>query len=121
MSFKFCLIGLHSTRDSSIIFFKHDKFLRIRFHRNKIPLVHWVSHHSLSFSSDGRTIAGTTKDANNSEEVQFWETATDAATFSFERSSFVVFSPTDPEIAALFLNQWKSIHILKRDSFGGTM
>ena len=75
---------------------------------------------SLSFSSDGTTIAGTTKDTNSPnshERVQFWETATGAVTFSFERSSFVVFSPTDPDIAALVRSE--SMHMVKRDSFGG--
>ena len=80
------------------------------------------SHFSLSFSSDGTTIAGTTKDTNRlwgtgEGQVQFWETATGAATFSFEGSSFVVFSPTDPNMATLVRSG--SVHILKRDSFGG--
>ena len=70
------------------------------------------SHRSLSFSSDGTTIAGA-----NGRRVQFWETATDAATFSFENSSFVVFSPTDPDIAALVRSGF--VHIVKRDSFRG--
>ena len=49
------------------------------------------SIHSLSFSSDGTTIAWTAKDANSRkslEEVQFWETATGAATF--DGSSYVM-------------------------------
>ena len=80
------------------------------------------SHRSLSFSSDGATIAGSTNDTNISwgsrgGPVQFWETATGAATFSFESSSFVVFSPTDPDIAALVRSGF--VHIVKRDSFGG--
>ena len=83
------------------------------------------SHHFLSFSSDGTAIAGTKKgDMSNEferfywqDEVQFWETATGAATSSFTCSSFVVFSPTDPNIAALVRRG--SIHMLKRDSFGG--
>jgi WD40 repeat protein len=89
----------------------------------------WVigssSHHFLSFSSDGTAIAGTEKvDDEYSEfywgdgdKVQFWETATGAATSSFTSSLFVVFSPTDPNIAALV--RPRSIHMLKRDSFGG--
>ena len=90
------------------------------------------SHHFLSFSSDGTAIAGTRKAdsymINESDEfngqledlddqVQFWETATGAATSSFTYSSFVVFSPTDSNIAALV--RPGSIHMLKRDSFGG--
>ena len=79
------------------------------------------SHHSLSFSSDGTTIAGTTKGANSPNyqkvQAQFWETATGAATSSFEHSLSVVFSPTDPDIAVLVRSE--SIHMLKRDSFGG--
>jgi hypothetical protein len=77
------------------------------------------SHHYLSFSSDGTTIAGTTKAPNSPDQgqVQFWETATGATTSSFERSSFVVFSPTDPDIAVLVRSG--SIHMVKRDSFGG--
>jgi len=83
------------------------------------------SHHFLSFSSDGTAIAGTKKaDMSKGfdssywlDEVQFWETATGAVTSSFTCSSFVVFSPTDPNIAALV--RPGSIHMLKRDSFGG--
>ena len=88
------------------------------------------SHHFLSFSSDGTAIAGTKKAEKSSNEddpfkelfygqdhVQFWDTATGAATSSFTCSSYVVFSPTDPNIAALFRPGF--IHILKRDSFGG--
>ena len=84
-------------------------------------------HHFLSFSSDGTAIAGTKKADVSSlnklarfysqDEVQFWETSTGAATSSFTCSSFVVFSPTDPNIAALVRRG--SIHMLKRDSFGG--
>ena len=51
------------------------------------------SIHSLSFSSDGKTIAGTTKDVNSRkslEEVQFWEIASGTATFSFEDLSYVM-------------------------------
>jgi hypothetical protein len=66
-------------------------------------------HYSFSFSSDGTTIAGSTYD-----QVQFWETATGAATSSF-KGYFVVFSPTDPDIAAIVRSE--SIHIVKRDSF----
>jgi WD40 repeat protein len=74
-------------------------------------------HHSLSFSSDGTALAGTRKAKVYMEDrVQFWETVTGAATLSFERSSLVVFSPTDPDIAALVRSQF--IHIMKRDSFG---
>ena len=83
------------------------------------------SHHFLSFSSDGTAIAGTKKADTSSEfdrfygqdEVQFWETATGAAISSFKCSSFVVFSPTDPNIAALV--RGASIHMLKRELFGG--
>ena len=83
------------------------------------------SHHFLSFSSDGTAIAGTKKADTSSEfdrfygqdEVQFWETATGAAISSFKCSSFVVFSPTDPNIAALVREE--SIHMLKRELFGG--
>ena len=86
------------------------------------------SFHSLSFSLDGTTVAGRTltKAANSSNyaynqpaeyQVQFWETATGAATSLFKRSSFVVFSPTDPNMAVLVRSG--SIHMLKRDSFGG--
>ena len=76
------------------------------------------SHHFLSFSSDGTAIAGTgMNDDPFFDKVQFWETTTGAATSSFTRSSFVVFSPTDPNIAALVRPE--SIHMLKRDSFGG--
>ena len=91
------------------------------------------SHDFLSFSSDGTTIAGTGKaegkNNNNNgrrlffsleeekDQVQFWETATGAATSSFKRSLFVVFSPTDPDIAVLVRSG--SIHTLKRDSFKG--
>ena len=84
-------------------------------------------YHFLSFSSDGTTIAGSTiagsKRANDNSrsricsEVQFWETATGTATFLIERSRFVVFSPTVPDKAALVRSE--SIHIEKRDSFGG--
>ena len=78
------------------------------------------SHHSLSFSSDGTAIAATTKAANGPKkqesQVQFWETATGAATSSFERSLYVVFSPTNSDIAVLVRSE--SVHILKRDSFG---
>ena len=89
------------------------------------------SHHFLSFSLDGTSIAGTKKAEkkkyNNNgrrlalsleeDQVQFWETATGAATSSFKGSLFVVFSPTDPDIAALVRSG--SIHTLKRDSFKG--
>ena len=51
------------------------------------------------------------------DQVQFWETATGAATSSFERTSYVVFSPTDPDVAALVRSI--SIHLVKRDSFKG--
>ena len=85
------------------------------------------SHHFLSFSSDGTTIAGTKKadtslyypSFHEEDQVQFWETATGAATSSFTCSSFVVFSPTDSGIAALVRST--SIHIVKRDSFGGSL
>ena len=80
----------------------------------------WIigsSLHSLSFSSDGTTIAGTTKDANKLDQVQFWDTATGVATFSFEQSSLLVFSPNDPDLAVLV--RPGSVHIVKRDSFGG--
>ena len=80
------------------------------------------SDRSLSFSSDGRTIAGSTNDkiisrGSGGGQVQFWETATGEATSSFESSSFVVFSPTDPDKAALVRKG--SVHIVKRDLFGG--
>ena len=81
-------------------------------------------HHFLSFSSDGTAIAGTKKGETNKcdpfhqeDQVDIWETATGAVTSSFTCSSFVVFSPTDPNIAALV--RPGSIHTLKRDSFGG--
>ena len=87
------------------------------------------SHHFLSFSLDGTAIAGTKKAEKRNfgnpfkglfygqDHVQVWETATGAATSSFTCSSFVVFSPTDPNLAALVRPGF--IHILKRDSFGG--
>ena len=82
------------------------------------------SHYFLSFSSDGTTIAGTEKERFERDEffpekdqVQFWETATGSATSSFPSSLYVVFSPTDPNAAALVRSG--SIHMLKRDSFRG--
>ena len=86
--------------------------------------------HSLSFSSDGTTLAGSAwvrvKDDTSLEDdtflreddqVQFWETLTGTATWSFGCSLFVVFSPTDPNIAAIVRSG--SIHMVKRDSFKG--
>jgi WD40 repeat protein len=58
-----------------------------------------LSYHSLSFSSDGTTIAGTKK-ANPKLIFDLWdylETATGAATSSFERSSLVVSSPASED------------------------
>ena len=49
--------------------------------------------------------------------VQFWETSTGAATWSFDDSLLVTFSPTDPDVAALVRSG--SIHLVKRDSFKG--
>ena len=48
---------------------------------------------TLFLSSDGTTIAGTTKDVNSRkslEEVQFQETASGTTTFSFEDLSYVM-------------------------------
>jgi WD40 repeat protein len=101
-----------------------DSFKYVFVETNASWVIGSSSHHFLSFSSDGTTIAGTKKGHKKitssicePDQVQFWETATGAATFSFEHSSFVVFSPTDPNIAVLVRKE--SIHIVKRDSFGG--
>jgi len=78
------------------------------------------SHHSLCFSSDGTTIAGTmaVNSTNCSNgRVQFWDTATGRATSSFSDWSFVVFSPTDPDIAIIVGS--KGIRLAQRDSAGG--
>ncbi|KAF8802914.1 hypothetical protein BYT27DRAFT_7260669 [Phlegmacium glaucopus] len=77
-------------------------------------------HTSLSFSSDGTTIAGTMAvngpDYPNGK-VNFWETATGAITSSFNNWSFVVFSPADPDMGAVVgLNR---IQMVKRKSPGG--
>jgi len=50
-------------------------------------------------------------------QIQFWDTATGAATSSFNDWSFVVFSPTDPDIATIVGS--KGIQLTKRDSPGG--
>ena len=52
------------------------------------------------------------------DNVHFWDTATGTATCSFESSSFVVFSPTDTDVAVIRLGSihW---HMLKRDSLKG--
>jgi len=79
-----------------------------------------LSHHSLSFSSDGTTIAGAmpVNSPNYSNgQVQFWDTATGAATSSFNDWSFVLFSPTDPDIATMVGSG--GIQLVKRDSPGG--
>jgi WD40 repeat protein len=140
LSFKFCLIGSESHYISQLLLLPN--YLQLPASSNMIDSSKYVfvetksswlirsSHHYLSFSSDGTTITGSTKstksrkatayrDARNSEDgrVQFWETATGVATWSFERSSYVVFSPTDPNIAALV--RPRSVHMVKRDSFKG--
>ncbi|KAF8802856.1 kinase-like protein [Phlegmacium glaucopus] len=77
------------------------------------------SHYSLSFSSDGTIIAGTmaVNSPNYSNgKVQFWETATGAATSSFDDWSFVVFSPTGPDMAAVVGS--KGTQLVKRNSPG---
>ncbi|KAF8810531.1 kinase-like protein [Phlegmacium glaucopus] len=76
-------------------------------------------HSSLSFSSDGTAIAGST--AMNSPnysngQVRFWETATGAATSTFNNWSSVAFSPTDPDMAIVATS--KNIQLMKRDSPG---
>ena len=50
-------------------------------------------------------------------QVQFWDTATGAATSLFKDWSFVLFSPTDPDIATIVGS--KGIQLTKRDSPGG--
>ena len=50
-------------------------------------------------------------------QIQFWDTATGAATSSFNDWSFVVFSPTDPDIATIVGS--KGIQLTKRDTPGG--
>ncbi|KAF8810899.1 kinase-like protein [Phlegmacium glaucopus] len=78
------------------------------------------SHSSLSFSSDGTTIAGSMP-VNSPNyikgKVQFWDTATGAPTSSFNDCTFVVFSPTDPDMTAIMGSDW--FHMAQRDSPGG--
>ena len=97
----FCLIDI-----SSITFFDDDKFFQYVFVKTKSSWFIGSSHDLLSFSSDGTTIAGTKKAKFNEfflekDQVQFWETATGVVTSSCKSSLFVVFSPTDPDIASL--------------------
>jgi len=79
------------------------------------------SYYSLSFSSDGTTIAGA-KAMNSPNysngQVQFWDTATGTATSSFRDSSSVLFSPTDPDTATMVGSG--GIQLVKRDSPGKT-
>ncbi|KAF8803166.1 hypothetical protein BYT27DRAFT_7196038 [Phlegmacium glaucopus] len=75
------------------------------------------SHSSLSFSSDGTTIAGTM--AVNSPycrngRVYFWETATGAVISLINDWSSVVFSPTNPDMAIVVGS--KGIQAVKRTS-----
>ena len=75
---------------------------------------------SFSFSLDGTILAGTIMIdcTGKPDNVHFWDTATGTATCSFESSSFVVFSPTDTDVAVIRLGSihW---HMLKRDSLKG--
>ncbi|KAF8810516.1 WD40 repeat-like protein [Phlegmacium glaucopus] len=76
---------------------------------------------SLSFSSDGTTIAGSLAAMNNpnysNDQVKFWETATGATTSTFDNWSFVVFSPTDPDMGIIATST--CFRTMKRDSPGG--
>ena len=83
----------------------------------------WHSHSgSFSFST---ILAGTIMIdcTGKSKNVQLWDTATGAATWSFEDSSFVAFSPTEPAVAALVRSdvgtfvRSGSVHMVKRDSW----
>ncbi|KAF8810185.1 hypothetical protein BYT27DRAFT_7209763 [Phlegmacium glaucopus] len=74
-------------------------------------------HSSLSFSSDGKIIAGSMamNSPNHSNgKVGFWETATGSVTWSINDWSFVVFSPTDPDMGIIVGS--KGIQPVKRNS-----
>jgi WD40 repeat protein len=78
------------------------------------------SSSSLSFSSDGTTIAGTVAVGTRgypSGKVNFWETATGTLTSTFNGWSFVAFSPADPDMAAVVGSN--RIQMVKRNSPGG--
>ncbi|KAF8810525.1 kinase-like protein [Phlegmacium glaucopus] len=78
------------------------------------------SHASLSFSSDGTTIGGSMPENSpnySNGKVQFWDTATAAPTSSFNDCSLVVFSPTDPDMAAIMGSY--HCYMVQRDSPGG--
>ena len=128
---KFCLIGSHTTfttpatpqlSSASSNMINSSKYV---FVETKSSWIIGSHHHSLSFSSDGTTLTGTEKVIRVNKEfptfrktrVQLWETATGDPTSSFEHSSLVVFSPTDPDMAILV--RPGSVHMLKRDSFRG--
>jgi WD40 repeat protein len=76
---------------------------------------------SLSFSLDGTTVAGTLAKKKSKVypegKVNFMETATGAVTSTFNDWRFVVFSPTDPDMAAVVGKD--CIQMVRRSSSGG--
>ena len=123
LSFKFCLLirvgsrYIHNSHSPIISsFFEYDKFFNTFLSKQNpagsldhpTTLIRWNDYN--------RVNKGPWHNSKD-DEVQFWETATGTAIWLFERSSFVVFSSTDPNIAALVRSG--SIHMLKRGSFKG--